>query len=62
MSFITISAIYNSDLRPSYHKYLDNEDNMPFFLSQAGLWYYFAFDGQKYNLCMISKTDLGEKK
>ena len=61
MSFITISAIYNSSLHPCYHQYLDNDDNLPFFLS-GGLWYYFAFDGQKYNLCMTSEKDLSERK
>jgi hypothetical protein len=41
--------------------YLDGDTTLPYVV-RLGRFYYFAFDGQKYNLVMETGTDLNERK
>lgn len=41
--------------------YLDNDNRFPY-VCRLGRFYYFAFNGQKYNLAMESGIDLNERK
>lgn len=41
--------------------YLDNDNHFPY-ICRLGRFYYFAFDGQRYNLLMETGTDLNERK
>lgn len=59
-SFGSLSGILAWTGRNEIH-YMDNSDKLPYVLHK-GQFHYFAFDGQKYNLVMVSGTDLNERK
>ena len=58
--FASISSIIKwGDVRGVF--YLNGDTSLPYTL-RSGRFYYFAFDGHRYNLVLESKIDLNERK